>query len=133
MDALDQLDRRRFDVEALVQRANVFAELPAAEQDELEFHEYVGLDDATHALSAFLPELHNACYIVRDLDGALRLVWEDLYAHVHGGTRWHQTPLIKADLVSDEEIEDIDWGVDAPLDPVLVKTVVEALPDDPQD
>jgi hypothetical protein len=130
-EILDRLDRGRFDVHAIVDRANEFEELPAREQDEEIFFEYAGLDEVQHPLDALLREFHNARYIVRDLDGALYLVWEDLDAKVYGGATWFHEPLTRGDLISDGEIEDMEAELeDAGLDLALVRPVLSGLPAD---
>jgi hypothetical protein len=130
VDALDRLDSSRYDVSELVDRANAFEALPSSEQDQTTFWEFTGFDQAQHVLSALLPELHNTRLVVRDLDGSLRFVFEDLDAHVHGGTVWNQAELIRENLVDDDEVADLLMEADVDLE--VVREVLRDLPSDPR-
>jgi hypothetical protein len=122
MDPLDQLDPRRFDVEDLCARLNRFDELSDDEQDEYEFgiREYAGLDDAEHPLSLLLRNSHNATCVVRDLDGELYLIWEEM-----PDRGWHFGALSAGNLTTQEDSPHEGAGE---LDRELVEAVVDGLP-----
>ena len=119
----------RYDVRTLVDRANQFEGLPDGEQDQTEFWTYTGFDDAQHVLTALLPELHNTRIVVRHLDGSLRFVFENLDAHVHGGVVWHEAPLVRQNLVDDDEVDDA--LAQSGIDIRLVREILQSLPSDP--
>src|SRR4051794_11811997 len=115
MDTLDAIDPRRFDAEEIVDRLNEYRSLSDEDQeDALNAWEYSGLADAEHPLTALLAETHNACAVVRDLDGSLRLIFDDM----RDGP-WRIGPLYDAHMpgegLFEEVVAQIDW-ID-PIDP----------------
>lgn len=130
MDACDRLGLSRYDVPELVRQANEFEALPSEQQDETTLWEYAGLIDAQHVLTALLPELHNTRIVVRDLDGTLSFVFEDLDARLEGGTVWSYAELIRQNLVDDDEVG--ERLHDADLDLEAVREVLAGLPSDPE-
>ena len=129
MDDLDLLDMSRYDVEALVGRANAFERMDDRDQDATDLWEYSGLGEAEHPLTSFLPELHNTRVVVRDLDGSLSFVFEDLAARVQDDIVWDHAPLIRQNLVDDEHADRIVEELG--LDRVLIERVLNSLPSDP--
>ena len=117
MDAIDDLDTRRFDSLAIVDAANAFADLSdEAQGEELGLWEYSGMDDARHPLSSLLREGHNATCVVRDLDGSLQLLWQESST----SDRWSRGPLYREHLMDDQELEELvgddpDWLVEAEI------------------
>lgn len=113
MDALDRLDPRRFDAEEACRKLNEFDELPQAERETyLGSWDYAGVEDCGHPFGALLTESHNACHVIRDLDGALKLLWEDL----RSGT-WSLGDLSAAHIQPESDlaefIEHEELGIDA--------------------
>ncbi|MDP9383884.1 MAG: hypothetical protein M3P50_01375 [Actinomycetota bacterium] len=114
-NALDRLDPRRFDAEEICRRLNEFADLTDAErEDYLADWDYAGLEDRTHPFGALLFESHNACYVVRDLDGRLQLLWQDDPSGV-----WRMGNLsaghVKPEAEIAELIEQEELAIDAEL------------------
>jgi hypothetical protein len=86
--------------------------------------EYSGLDEAEHPLSALLGESNTCCAIVRDLDGALYLLFEELPS----GT-WRASPLWRAHMPDDSLLEDLfDWLQAEPIDRNRLRAEIAALP-----
>lgn len=108
VDVLDPIDPRRFDTEAICEAATRFAELPNEEQDEyLNVWDYAGMLEAEHPFTALLRESHNATCVVRDIDGALQLLWQE-----HSTSdRWLVGPLCSENLIDADSPE--DTGFDA--------------------
>jgi hypothetical protein len=131
--ALDQLDPRRFDVLALADTATAYASLPDDVQEEYEdAAEYAGLVEAQHPLSDILRETRSEKYVVRDLDGALYLAWED----DRQTGRWEVGPLYRQHLLPDDELDDVlKWaaerGAHRGFDRPVLSLVLGGLPDAP--
>lgn len=103
VDLIDQIDYRRYDSLALLDAANAFGRLGEAEQDQyLGLWDFAGLEEAQHPLTAFLRESHNDTCVVRDLDGALQLLWQEDAT----SERWFRGPLYRESLIDLEEVED---------------------------
>jgi hypothetical protein len=123
VDALDQLDPRRFDAHEICDKLNEFAELSEAEQDEyLGEWDYAGLEDSGHPFGMLLAESHNPCCVVRDLDGRLKLLWENVPA----GT-WHVGDLSPAHLRTDAGVGEIIEEECLAIDPALAREALEEL------
>ena len=135
MDHLDQLDARRHDAKAVVDAANGFSHLSAAEQDEhLDLSGYVGMDDAQHPFTGLVRESHKGTCVVRDLDGALQFLWQESVA----SGRWSIGPLYRENLIDDSDLEDLldadpDWLADQgiPLSPSELIALLTELPSAP--
>ncbi len=75
---LDRIDPSRHDVDEVVRRLNEYQSFAPDEQDE--YYEdggamgYAGVD--AHPLTNLCGEAHNAFFVLRDLDGSLRFVFE---------------------------------------------------------
>ena len=131
---LDRIDPARYDVDDVVRRLNDYEALDPEEQDE--HYEYGGaLDYAgveAHPLTAFCGDAHNEFFVLRDLDGSLRFVWED----PPPTQRWDAGPLFGGHLL-EEQLEPYLLGeqpladLDIPLSVVEFRMVVAALPNDP--
>ncbi len=77
VELLDVLDQARYESLGILDALNEFGRLSDAEQDAyLGIWEYAGLDSAQRLLTALLGEGHNQTWVVRDLDGTLRLLWQ---------------------------------------------------------
>jgi hypothetical protein len=102
---LDRLDPRRFDAHAVVDRLNDYVALAADDalgDDDLGPWQYDDLDDCAHPLNDLLCETHDTTYAVRDLDGEVKLLWEEL---PDGG--WHLGPLSAGHLRTSEGIAEV--------------------------
>ena len=123
--ALDRLDPRRFDAHAVLDRLNEYAALAADDalgEDDLGPWQYADLDDCAHPLNDLLSETHNAAYAVRDLDGEVKLLWEEL---PDGG--WHLGPLSAGHLRTAEGIDEVIEYEGLAIDPELAIAAIKEL------
>jgi hypothetical protein len=135
VDALDLIDARRHDSEAILQTANAYATLSEAKEEEHpDLWEYAAMDAAQHPFVSLLPEAHNATCIVRDLDGILRFLWQESPS----SDRWLIGPLCRQHLIDIEEVEQVleddpewlrDQGIAGSADDLA--QVLSELPDAP--
>ena len=128
MDALDRISLERFDAEDICRRLNEFGSLSDDEQDShLGIWGYAGLDEAQHPFAVLLAESHNSTSVVRDLDGALVMVWEEPLSG-----EWRVGPLYHDHMPSDDRLEELlddPEGLD--LDHALISEVIDSLPPAP--
>lgn len=115
VESLDQIDPKRHDTQAILDKANQFAELPESQQAQyLGPDHFAGLDEAEHSFSGLLIESHNPTAVVRDIDGTLRLLYQPDPRSEH----WELGPLYRDNLISDGQVEELaqagwpewDWG-----------------------
>jgi hypothetical protein len=132
-ELLDRIDRRRYDVDAILGRLNAFAELSDEAQDEQEFGSwgYAGLDEAQHPLLDLVGEADNDFCVVRDLDGTLMFLFE---THLGSG-KWECGPFY-LQHVSDEvdrylESEEAPKEQGLQLTRTEFRALLDGLPDDP--
>lgn len=135
MDLFDKLDARRHDAMAIVDAANAFANLTDAEQEEhVGLWGFAGMDEAQHALTALLRESHNDGCVIRDLDGSLVFLWQE----VSTSDRWLTGPLFQENLIDDSELKELldgdpDWLADREISLAReeVVAVIAQLPNAP--
>jgi hypothetical protein len=123
--ASDPVAAQRFDTWAILERLNVWDSLDDDEQRRFfGVCEYSGLDEAEHPLSSLLGESDTCCAIVRDIDGALYLLFEELPS----GT-WRARPLWDAHMPDDNLLDDLfDWLQTEPIDRNRLRAEIAALP-----
>jgi hypothetical protein len=69
-----------------------------------------------------LAESHNACCVVRDLDGRLKLLWENIPART-----WHLGDLSPMHLRADAPLGEIIEEECLAIDPALAQEALEEL------
>lgn len=129
-ELLDRISSARHDVLELIDRLNAFEGIPDDDpraQDGIWLS--TGLAEAQHPLTALCPEGHNTICVVRDLDGSLQFIFDDVMTPI----RWQVGPAtsehfsMAADALDDEQLQDME----IPLSGAELAALIAALPEAP--